>query len=48
MADERRAAAIREYQKTLVQHKEIETQSKKCAWQPGSAPIPTVQSGLLL
>ncbi len=27
--DERRAAAIREYQKTIVQHKEIETQSKK-------------------
>jgi hypothetical protein len=31
MGDERRAAAIREYQKTIVQHKEIETQSKKRA-----------------
>ena len=29
--DERRAAAIREYQKTIVAHKEIETQSKKRA-----------------
>ena len=29
--DERRAAAIREYQKTIVQHKEIETQCKKRA-----------------
>ena len=33
MADDeaKRAAAIREYQKTIVQHKEIETTSKKRA-----------------
>jgi hypothetical protein len=33
MADDeaRRSAAIREYQRTLVQHKEVETQSKKSA-----------------
>ena len=38
MEDERRAAAIREYQKTVVSHKEIETQSKKCASYPQGSP----------